>query len=55
MTDFRSLGVSEAVADMRARRGIEHPFQIQALVIPEALQGVDILAKSPTCRRSGCR
>jgi ATP-dependent RNA helicase RhlE len=29
-------------------RGIETPFQIQALVIPEALQGGDVLAKSPT-------
>jgi superfamily II DNA/RNA helicase len=48
VTDFRSLGVSEAVADVLARRGIEHPFQIQALVIPEALQGGDVLAKSPT-------
>src|SRR3954470_5479170 len=48
MTDFRSLGVSEAVADVLAQRGIESPFQIQALVIPEALQGGDVLAKSPT-------
>ena len=48
MTDFRSLGVSEAVAEVLARRGIETPFQIQALVIPEALQGGDVLAKSPT-------
>jgi superfamily II DNA/RNA helicase len=48
LTDFRSLGVSEAVADVLAKRGIEAPFQIQALVIPEALRGGDILAKSPT-------
>src|SRR5438067_9194470 len=48
MTDFRSLGVSGAVADVLALRGIERPFQIQALVIPEALAGGDILAKSPT-------
>jgi len=48
MTDFRSLGVSGAVADVLARRGIETPFQIQALVIPEALNGGDVLAKSPT-------
>ena len=31
-----------------AARGIDTPFQIQALVIPEALRGGDILAKSPT-------
>ena len=48
MTDFRSLGVSEVVADVLAERGIETPFQIQALCIPEALQGGDVLAKSPT-------
>jgi superfamily II DNA/RNA helicase len=48
LTDFRSLGVSEAIADVLAERGIESPFQIQALVIPEALQGGDVLAKSPT-------
>ena len=48
MTDFRSLGVSEAVADVLAGRGIETPFQIQALAIPEALRGGDVLAKSPT-------
>jgi ATP-dependent RNA helicase RhlE len=48
MTDFRSLGVSEAIADVLARRGIVAPFQIQALTIPEALQGGDVLAKSPT-------
>ena len=48
MTDFRPLGVSEAVCRLLAARGIESPFQIQALVIPEALRGSDILAKSPT-------
>jgi ATP-dependent RNA helicase RhlE len=48
LTDFRSLGVSEAVSNGLALRGIAAPFQIQALVIPEALAGGDILAKSPT-------
>ena len=48
LTDFRSLGVSEAVCNGLAARGIDHPFQIQALVIPEALAGGDVLAKSPT-------
>ena len=48
MTRFRSLGVSEAVCDVLAQRGITCPFQIQALVIPEALRGGDVLAKSPT-------
>jgi ATP-dependent RNA helicase RhlE len=40
--------VSEAVSDLLAARGIAAPFQIQALVIPEALRGGDVLAKSPT-------
>ncbi|HEY0414969.1 MAG TPA: DEAD/DEAH box helicase [Gaiellaceae bacterium] len=40
--------MSGVIADVLARRGIESPFQIQALVIPEALQGGDVLAKSPT-------
>ena len=48
MSDFRSLGVSEAVSNGLAARGIASPFQIQALVIPEALRGGDVLAKSPT-------
>jgi ATP-dependent RNA helicase RhlE len=49
LTDFRSLGASEAVSNSLAERGILSPFQIQTLVIPEALRGGDILAKSPTC------
>jgi superfamily II DNA/RNA helicase len=48
LTDFRSLGVSEAVYESLAARAIDTPFQIQALVIPEALRGGDVLAKSPT-------
>jgi superfamily II DNA/RNA helicase len=48
LTDFLSLGVSEAVVDVLRERGIESPFQIQSLTIPEALRGGDVLAKSPT-------
>ena len=40
--------MSEDVSALLAERGIEAPFQIQALVIPEALRGGDVLAKSPT-------
>jgi superfamily II DNA/RNA helicase len=36
------------VCDLLAARGIAAPFQIQGLVIPEALRGGDVLAKSPT-------
>ncbi|MGZ4292401.1 MAG: DEAD/DEAH box helicase [Gaiellaceae bacterium] len=40
--------MSEAIVELLRERGIDHPFQIQTLVIPEALQGGDVLAKSPT-------
>src|SRR5947209_3385303 len=33
---------------MLEERGITNPFEIQSLVIPEALRGGDVLAKSPT-------
>jgi ATP-dependent RNA helicase RhlE len=45
---FAALGVSEPVAQALLERGFKAPFQIQELVLPEALQGADILAKSPT-------
>jgi superfamily II DNA/RNA helicase len=45
---FRELGVSENVCALLEARGIAAPFQIQSLVIPEALRGGDVLAKSPT-------
>ena len=47
-TTFAALGVSEPVVKALAARGIMGPFQIQELVMPEALQGADVLAKSPT-------
>ena len=45
---FRDLGVSAPVVDALAHRGIESPFKIQTLVLPDALAGLDVLAKSPT-------
>jgi ATP-dependent RNA helicase RhlE len=45
---FQTLGVSDAVASILARRGIEVPFPIQALVMRDALEGRDVLAKSRT-------
>jgi len=48
VTQFRPLGVSDAVCEALDARGIVAPFEIQQLVIPEALAGSDILAKSPT-------
>src|SRR5215831_13888048 len=45
---FAELGVSDAVVDALAARSIHHPFRIQELVLPDALAGLDVLAKSPT-------
>ncbi|HEY7148769.1 MAG TPA: DEAD/DEAH box helicase [Gaiellaceae bacterium] len=45
---FRELGVSRAVVDALRARKIESPFRIQALVLPDALAGMDVLARSPT-------
>jgi ATP-dependent RNA helicase RhlE len=45
---FRALGVSAPVLEALAKRGIERPFKIQELVLPDALEGRDVLVKSPT-------
>ena len=45
---FRELGVSRPVVDALAARKIESPFRIQELVLPDALAGLDVLARSPT-------
>jgi superfamily II DNA/RNA helicase len=45
---FRELGVSSPVVDALAARSIHQPFRIQTLVLPDALAGLDVLAKSPT-------
>jgi ATP-dependent RNA helicase RhlE len=45
---FKSLGASRAVADALAAAGIQKPFPVQRLVVPEALTGRDVLVKSPT-------
>jgi len=48
MKSFADLGVHAAVAKALAARSIETPFAIQELVLPDALAGQDLLAKSPT-------
>jgi superfamily II DNA/RNA helicase len=48
LTQFRDLGVAEDICSLLGARGIDAPFQIQSLVIPEALRRGDVLAKSPT-------
>jgi superfamily II DNA/RNA helicase len=45
---FRELGVSTTIVDALSARSIHQPFPIQALVLPDALAGIDVLAKSPT-------
>jgi superfamily II DNA/RNA helicase len=45
---FADLGVSESIVKRLSKRGIESPFEIQALVIPDAIEGRDILGKAKT-------
>ncbi len=45
---FRELGVSAHIAQTLAARRIHAPFPIQSQVLPDALAGRDILARSPT-------
>ena len=45
---FSQLGVSADIARTLAERNFHEPFPIQARVLPEALAGRDVLAKSPT-------
>src|ERR671939_1663876 len=45
---FRELGASSPVVDALAARSIHRPFRIQELVLPDALAGLDVLARSPT-------
>ena len=47
-TTFADLGVSPAVADGTASRGINSPFPVQKLVIEDVLEGEDVLVQSPT-------
>ena len=45
---FSALGVSAPIVRALRRRGIDAPFAVQNLVLPDALGGVDVLAASPT-------
>jgi ATP-dependent RNA helicase RhlE len=45
---FADLGISTTLARALAAEGIERPFAIQSLVIPDVLAGDDVLAKAPT-------
>jgi superfamily II DNA/RNA helicase len=48
MTTFSDLGVSPDFVAALAARGIEAPFPIQALTIPDALGGRDVCGKAKT-------
>ena len=48
MQSFLELGASSRVAQALAERDIHTPFRVQTLVLPDALAGRDVLAKSPT-------
>src|SRR3972149_5129155 len=45
---FSQLGVSARITRTLAERDIHEPFPVQARVLPDALAGRDVLAKSPT-------
>jgi superfamily II DNA/RNA helicase len=45
---FADLGVSEIVTTELGKRGVDTPFAVQAMVIPDVLAGHDVLAQSPT-------
>jgi superfamily II DNA/RNA helicase len=45
---FQELGVGTPAVKALARRGIRAPFPIQVLVVPDAMAGRDVLARSRT-------
>ena len=45
---FAELGVSKDVCDALANQGITHSFPVQALAVPDAMAGRDVLVKSRT-------
>ncbi|QGF24412.1 DEAD/DEAH box helicase [Raineyella fluvialis] len=47
-TTFTDLGVDAAFGDALAEHGIVHPFPIQEMAIPIALQGTDLIGQART-------
>ena len=45
---FAALGVPDDLIAILSKAGIEHPFPIQTLAIPDALAGLDICGKAQT-------
>jgi superfamily II DNA/RNA helicase len=47
-TTFRDLGVDAALCDALEAKGITHPFPIQAMTLPMALAGGDLIGQART-------
>src|SRR5881227_1858856 len=47
-TTFEALGLSPDVVESLSTAGINHPFPIQSLTIPDALAGRDVCGKAKT-------
>ena len=47
-TSFAELGLCDEIVDSLSARGIEAPFPVQALTIPDALAGKDVCGKAKT-------
>ncbi len=47
-TTFADLGVPARLVAALAARGIEQPFEVQALTIPDAIAGLDVSGRAPT-------
>lgn len=45
---FRDLGVDDALCDALEAKGITHPFPIQAMTLPMALSGSDLIGQART-------
>src|SRR3712207_3689213 len=45
---FAQLGLPQQLVTALERRGIRHPFAIQASALPDALAGRDVLGKAAT-------
>ena len=45
---FAELGVPSALVAALAARGVEQPFEVQALAIPDVLAGRDVCGRAPT-------
>ncbi len=48
MTTFKELGIDEDLVECLASQGIEEPFPIQELTIPDAVAGRDVCGKAKT-------